>query len=715
MDKEKDTNINKIDFTFGWLALKLLGKSLYSNAWSAISELVANGFDANAQNVYVYINNIDKANSTIELFDDGDGMDETAMQTYVRVGFNKREVKISKSDNYLPMGRKGIGKLAALYLSENYYLLSKTDHSNLKWQMMYRENADDEQEHPFLSQTDEEIKIICNAQWNDCKTGTMIRMNNVNLCGLGDVAVDALSRKLSNFFALDSMNKRQIHLCVVSKYSDPIKFEPVKKEIAFNNMAFLDYEKDSVSSLKQTIENCAKNIIEFPYTKLNGNQTYKHSVETEDFNSIENINISDKIKCINLKGEEVEKEYKLTGWVGLHSTIEEKLAEKNDPLFTRNKFYNPIQLRLYVRNKLAMENFLTVINNTQAFVNYIEGEIHFDILDEDDLPDIATSNRQGLDEHDVRVQKLAEIVKKIVNNLISKRTDLANKIKKEQEELLRKQEDNAKKQFVKEIETEVDSFSNLSNNQKDTLTTLVSNKIKGDVTPKSDYIVFISHSSEDKIITNFIYHLLKAKGANDKEFFYTSRDDSVEQYNDVNSLATQIKNNILKDNVLLLYLTSSAYKASEFCMFEGGAGWATRSVGEYISLALTYPEMPQFITNGKLEFTFENNRNLPLDRKTYLFLIEMFNRIIEHLNAGRRANGELEMQFFDEPNIPTDIELNRKGEDITKYMDDDILEHWKYYITDNVSDYMEKRYPKKTVEELQLEIAKLQKELEAIS
>lgn len=37
---------DKMDFSFGWLALKLLGKSLYSNAWSAISELVANGFDA---------------------------------------------------------------------------------------------------------------------------------------------------------------------------------------------------------------------------------------------------------------------------------------------------------------------------------------------------------------------------------------------------------------------------------------------------------------------------------------------------------------------------------------------------------------------------------------------------------------------------------------------------------------------------------------------
>ena len=73
------------------------------------------------------------------------------------------------------------------------------------------------------------------------------------------------------------------------------------------------------------------------------------------------------------------------------------------------------------------------------------------------------------------------------------------------------------------------------------------------------------------------------------------------------------------------------------------------------------------------------------------------------------------MQLFAEPNIPTDIELNRTGEDITKYMDKDILEHWGYYITNNVANYMDKRYPKKTVEELQLEIAKLQKELEAMS
>ena len=119
------SNAKKVDFTFGWLALKLLGKSLYSNAWSAISELVANGFDAGARKVYVYINNTNKADATIELFDNGHGMDEAGMITYAKVGFNKREGTLPKDDGYLTMGRKGIGKLAALYLSEDYYLLSK--------------------------------------------------------------------------------------------------------------------------------------------------------------------------------------------------------------------------------------------------------------------------------------------------------------------------------------------------------------------------------------------------------------------------------------------------------------------------------------------------------------------------------------------------------------------------------------------------------------
>lgn len=690
-----NTNDNqKINFSFGWLALKLLGKSLYSNAWSAISELVANGFDAAAKNVYVYIDISNKDDAVIELFDDGTGMDSNGIATYVKVGFNKRsDLQKPTDDNYLTMGRKGIGKLAALYLSENYYLITKTATEESKWQMVYQENSDDENERPFLSETENDIIIRCKEQWQSCKTGTLLKMNHVNLTGLGEVAFSALSKKLSNFFALDSMDGRQIHLCVNDENNTEITFKPVKKEIAFKNMAFIDYNSKEINSnIPQIIESNKGNIIKFPYNKLNGNQFFEHTVKIEDFEKIENIRTSGVISCINLSGEVVDKDYSLTGWIGLHGSINTTQATQNDPSFSRNKFYNPIQLRLYVRNKLAVENFLNVINNTQAFVNYIEGEIHFDILDEDDLPDIATSNRQSLDEHDPRVQLLVEIVKKIVTNLINKRTDLANLIKKEQDELLKKQNDNAKKQFTKEIESEVESFSGLTKTQKSTLTTIVSNKIKGDVVPKNDYIVFISHSREDKIITDFIYHILKYRGAKDSEFFYTSRDDDVEQYENPESLAVQIKQNILKDNVLLLYLTSKAYKESEFCMFEGGAGWATRSVGEYIALSLTYSEMPQFITNGKLEFCFEKNKDIPLDRQTYLFICKMLNSIIKHLNAGRRANAEKEIPLFEEPNIPSDLVLSKTNKTIEEYMNEDIKDHWDFYISQKVKPYMDKRY-----------------------
>lgn len=690
MNKEN----NKMDFSFGWLALKLLGKSLYSNAWSAISELVANGFDAGAKNVYVYIDITQKDDAIIELFDDGIGMDSTGIATYVKVGFNKRiDADKPTDDNYLTMGRKGIGKLAALYLSENYYLITKTPKGETTWQMVYQENSSDEDEHPFLSKREEKVDIHCKKKWDSCPTGTLLQMNHVNLTGLGNVAFDALSKKLSNFFALDSMDGRKIYLCVNEQENKLISFEPVKKEIAFKNMAFIDYnsqEKDS--NVPQIIESNSGNIIQFPFNKLNGKQYYEHTVKIEDFESIENLKSHGTIPCTNINGEIVNKDYTLTGWIGLHGSIDSRQATQNDPLFSRNKFYNPIQLRLYVRNKLAVENFLNVINNTQAFVNYIEGEIHFDILDEDDLPDIATSNRQSLDEHDPRVLLLVKIVKKVVTNLIGKRTDLAEQIKKQQDNLLAKQNDNAKKQFAKEVESEVENFSNLTKPQKSSLTTIVANKIKGDVVPKSDYIVFISHSREDKIITDFIYNILKYKGAKDSEFFYTSRDDNVDQYGNPESLAVQIKQNIIRNNSLLLYLTSNAYKASEFCMFEGGAGWATRSVGEYIVLSLTYPEMPKFITNGKLEFCLEKNKDIPLDRPTYLFVLKMLNNIIRHLNAGRRANAENEIPEFAEAIIPSDLELSKQKKLVTDYMDNDIKEHWNFYITKKLQPYMNKRY-----------------------
>ena len=62
-------NEDNIYFNFSYLALKLLGKGLYSNPWAALSELIANSIDAGAKNVYLLFNLADKKNATIEIFD----------------------------------------------------------------------------------------------------------------------------------------------------------------------------------------------------------------------------------------------------------------------------------------------------------------------------------------------------------------------------------------------------------------------------------------------------------------------------------------------------------------------------------------------------------------------------------------------------------------------------------------------------------------------
>lgn len=691
-------NKKQIEFSFGWLALKLLGKSLYSNVWSALSELVANGFDAKAKNVYIYMDITNKASATIEILDDGKGMDEDGLSTYVKVGSNNRNPD-AYEDDFLTMGRKGIGKLAALYLSSNYVIITKTHNATTKWQMIYDEKTEDKEEHPYLSQVEEDIPVFSSKVWNNFATGTLIQMKNVDLQGLGDRAYEALRIKLSNIFALDAMGDRSIFLYVKEENSSEIVFEKIKKEIAFKNMAFIDYNFEGrTSSLTSEITDNQSTIIKFPLTKLNGSHFYQHSCEVKNFEEIENLSISGQyayIKDPANPSEKISKSYILTGWIGIHASINDKQAKINDERFLKNKFYNPIQLRLYVRNKLAVENFLPILGNTQAFVNYIEGEIHFDLLDDDDLPDIATSSRQGLNESDKRVELLKELVGKIVSNLISARNALAKTITKKEEELGDKQKTTAKKQFTKEMQEELDSFESISGDDKNEIISRFSNKIKGEVTPKSDYSVFISHSSSDKILTDFIYNLLKFKGAKKEEFFYTSAEDSAEEYEDLRSLNSQIKENIINKNTRILYVIGKDYKNSEYCMFEGGAGWATRSVGDFSLLPIKYEEVPAFLTNGKKEFSLEKNQQIVLNRKEYLYIVRLLNKLINHINLGRIAKDEDQIELFEEPNIPDDNILRKTKQTVQDFMDKDIVEYWDTYVVSNLEDYIKKRYPPK--------------------
>ena len=176
----------------------------------------------------------------------------------------------------------------------------------------------------------------------------------------------------------------------------------------------------------------------------------KRKVKRLTPSDIAKIDLKGKRKFSTINGDYREFEYELTGWIGIHSTINMLEADENtgdgeSNRFIRNSVYKANQLRLYVRDKLAVSNFMPQLNNTQAFSNYIEGEISFDILDNDFLEDISTSNREGLSGNDERITLLIELLKPIVNKLISERVNIGSMVRKEVEKIRQEEREEAER------------------------------------------------------------------------------------------------------------------------------------------------------------------------------------------------------------------------------------------------------------------------------
>lgn len=134
--------MENVKFELTYSALKMFGKQLYSNVGSAISELVANGLDANAKNIYIAINVTDKHHAIVEILDDGIGMSPADIKdSYIKIGHNKR--KGDTQNKFL--GRKGIGKLAALYLSDCFVITTKKeDFKTSSWKLDVSTTGDEE-------------------------------------------------------------------------------------------------------------------------------------------------------------------------------------------------------------------------------------------------------------------------------------------------------------------------------------------------------------------------------------------------------------------------------------------------------------------------------------------------------------------------------------------------------------------------------------------
>ena len=133
------TKTDSIDVRLSYRIIELFSEGLYTSPNKAVEELVANSFDAGAQQVHVFLSpNLHDQNATIVVIDDGEGMDQDGLKQHWLIGVsNKRHLPV------LPRGRKqigkfGIGKLATYVLADRLTHISKHGTRYYSTSMDYR-------------------------------------------------------------------------------------------------------------------------------------------------------------------------------------------------------------------------------------------------------------------------------------------------------------------------------------------------------------------------------------------------------------------------------------------------------------------------------------------------------------------------------------------------------------------------------------------------
>jgi len=141
--------MSSLKFSIANNAVTHLGRNLYSTTPPALAELVANSYDA-----YATIVDITLSDDSISIVDNGKGLSLKELESkYAIIGSEKKyEEPINDLDERKPMGKKGIGKLAAFSLGNEYTVYSKCQGSDswISFNLKYRE---------MISKEDYEVEI----------------------------------------------------------------------------------------------------------------------------------------------------------------------------------------------------------------------------------------------------------------------------------------------------------------------------------------------------------------------------------------------------------------------------------------------------------------------------------------------------------------------------------------------------------------------------
>ncbi len=550
--------------------LELLGPSLYTNIYYILAELIANAYDADASNVYVIAN---KDDITVE--DDGKGMSYSGgdIQKYLNVAAISRSTNDESltQTNRKKMGRKGVGKLAALSVSEN--VLVKTIYDDEKSGFVLSRHINSNSELQPLP--DEQITFE-KVQGN----GTAIVMLKPQYQLHNTLR--AIKRNLLKIFPLVDSSFR-IHLIRGSE-----------EEIIEN------FDKEMISELSTLITMGS----EFSYLHEHFTTPFPGKInELKKIVPMPSLAITMEDKQGNSHSYNVE----IAGWIGTYKSTRGRKLELTD--FPDNF------ISLYANKKMGEFNILPIVGQNKLPEVYVVGQLHVDIFELTELPDMALSNRQGYKTDDPRYQAVLDFVRKsLLPDVLKMRevfVSLGKKMKEEKkleqqrqnEAFFRRSVDLFRENTTKKAASKITEIFGIME-KKEEVEAILSQEINinspdmgiKSVIDSQKKKILISQTYGDKDLADVVYFMFLYNNVPPEDIIYTNCDDEISRIPEgcgiydylrdffVDSYSTQ--------KMYVVFVTSHKTKLSWGALAEVGAAWITQIGNKIFNVYDFRPEHP---------------------------------------------------------------------------------------------------------------------------
>ncbi len=346
-----------------------LGINLYSNIAAVLTEAVANAWDADADHVEI---KVDPQEKWISISDDGVGMSIADInEKYLRVGYQRRKdtnVDSITAKRRPVMGRKGLGKLSLFSIAEEIDVQS-TKNGEAHGLRMTVEGIRQSLKRGDLAYHPEPLP----TDQIEVSKGTRIVLRQIKRSRLTP-GVNALRKRLARRFSIiGEMHSFQVTIngCQITA---------------------ADRGDLSIAQFLWTFGDC----------KLS-QQAIPKVVEREGLPE---------------RSPDWEENRVVRGWLG--TACKPKQLDNQEA-------GNLNGIVVFARGRLFHENILDKVNDGRLYTKYLTGQIEAEFLDRDDCPDIATSDRQRIQEDDRRYENLLDFLRSSLSRVEKRWTEWRRK------------------------------------------------------------------------------------------------------------------------------------------------------------------------------------------------------------------------------------------------------------------------------------------------